>query len=130
MAKKNDDVILQLKKQVNDKKKSIAKAQKFEPVTNLSLELFGQRYNLNVVDKNQLLLLKGTLSAIQSNVETAIVIGGFTIFDWCIDLENKYNLLNVREEQERLKVLESKLHNLLSVDKKVELELATLASQI
>lgn len=130
MAKKNDDVILQLKKQVEDKKKSIAKAQKFEPITNLSLELFGQRYNLNVVDKNQLLLLKGTLFAIQSNVETAIFIGGFTIFDWCTDLENKYNLLNVREEQERLKALESKLHNLLSVDKKVELELASLASQI
>ena len=52
---KNDDRILELKKQVENKKKEIAKKNvKFVPETNLVIEINGIKTNINVLNKKDL----------------------------------------------------------------------------
>ena len=55
---KNDDRILELKKQVEDKKKELAsKKTRFVPITNCILEMDGMTLNLNVLSESALILL-------------------------------------------------------------------------
>jgi hypothetical protein len=126
----NDDKILLLKTKVADKKALIAKAQKFSPITNLSLTLWGQNYNINTLDKDTLLFLAASLKAIQNTTDMNIKLCGFNLNDWIIDLQARYDILNIKEEEKRLKALEEQLHELLSTDKKVELKLEDLANSI
>ena len=45
----NDELILQLKKQIEDKKKALRATEKFTPITNCSIELDGVRQNIQVL---------------------------------------------------------------------------------
>lgn len=135
MATKNDEVILGLKKEIEAKKALLAKNQKFTPVTNCNLEFEGRRYNIHVETKESLLLLIGRLASIKTGAavempDETITIGGFSIDQWIKDMKSKYAILNVTLEEQRLKALEKKLHDLLSTDKKIELEIDDLKSQI
>ncbi|MFB0830237.1 hypothetical protein [Brevibacillus laterosporus] len=42
--------------------------------------------------------------------------------DWIKDLKSKLDIVRRKEEEHKLKVMETKLHQLLSNEKKVELE--------
>lgn len=131
----NDKMILELKKQVESKKKLLKSSERFSPKTNCNLTLHNERYNLNVVDKPTLLLLLAQLQGLNTSVkqvlpDETLEISGFSVDLWIDDIKSKYNVLNRKLENERLNVLEQKLHALLSTDKKVELEIADLKSQI
>lgn len=126
----NDILILKLQRQIADKKKSLANVKRFSPITNMSLELFGQRYNLNVIDTNTILFIKGLLLSIQANVEQTIVVSGFTISDWLSDLDNRYTILNVKTEESKLKTMEDKLSKLLSKEAQAEIEIAKIMSEL
>ena len=63
-------------------------------------------------------------------IDENLVIEGYSITDWIEDLKSKYNILNINTEKERLRKLEDKLHELLSVDTKISIELETLKKQI
>jgi hypothetical protein len=135
MATENDKVILNLKKEIEAKKKLLASEVKFNPITNCSLELDGSRYNLHVANKETLLVLiaklqgmKNALAGVMPN-ET-LTFGGYVVEDWLKDLTAKFQVQNVSREKERLQKLEAKLHELLSVDTKVELEIKDIMSQI
>lgn len=143
MATKNDKVILSLKKEIEAKKKLLAKSSKFTPITNCSLELDGKRTNLHVATKDELLLLIAKLNAYEQSLKSympkvdssfcmadKLTISGYATSEWLSDLSGKYNNLNVSIERDRLQKLEAKLHELLSVDTKVELEIENLKSQI
>lgn len=135
MATKNDKVILDLKKEIEAKKKLLAAEVKFTPVTNCSLELDGIRYNLHVANQETLLMLIAKLSAMKTALATAmpgetLTIGGYPVAVWLEDLTMKFKVQNVSREKERLQKLEAKLHALLSIDTKVELEIEDLKSQI
>lgn len=136
MAKaKNDDVILKLKKEIETKKKLIKSSERFTPVTNCSLVLDGESFNLNVLGKKQIVPLMVKLNAYAKSAEDLGVsddleYSGFKIEDWMVDLKSRWGFINRANEEARLKALELKLHNLLSVDKKVELELAEIAASI
>lgn len=135
MGTKNDKVILSLKKEIEAKKKLLAKTTKFDPVTNCSLQLDGDRINIHVATKDDLLLQIAKLNALKiglgvSAIEEQLFIGGYTIDEWLQDLTARYKYLNISNEKNRLQKLEEKLHNLLSVDTKVELEIEDLKSQI
>lgn len=128
MANNNDQKILELKKQIEDKKKQVGKLQKFTPVTNCSIEVDGTRHNINVLNKEQILLLMVKLNsyAISANdlgVLEDYNLSGYNIMDWITDLKSKLSILGKKEEEAKLKVMESKLDQLLSDDKKVELEI-------
>lgn len=135
MAKKNDDIILKLKKDIEEKKKLIKSAERFTPVTNCSLQLDGERFNLNVLSKDDIIPVMVKLNAYAKSAEELGVTehlkySGFKVADWITDLKARWNIVNRTLEEARLKALETKLHNLLSTDKKVELEIADIAASI
>jgi hypothetical protein len=135
MATENDKVILKLKKEIEAKKASLKGVKKFEPVTNCNLTLDGNRYNIHVADKETLLLLISKIATMEIGLNAVLpnedlTIGGFTSKEWLRDLTEKFANLNISTEEKRLKTLEDKLHNLLSTDTKVGLEIEDLKSQI
>ena len=136
MAKKNsDNAILALKAKIEEKKKLIKKSEKFTPVTNCSLLLNGERFNLNVLGKDSLVFLGSSLQAIKNASlglfpEEDLIISGFTVDQWLTDIKSKFSNITIKLEENKLKALEERLHNLLSTDKKVELELGDIAKMI
>ena len=134
-ANVNDKKIMELKDQIRTKKQNLAGLKRFTPITNCSLELDGVKYNLQVLTKEQVtfLLIKlnaYNLSAKDLSINEDIMISGFPLTDWMSDLKDKLVILSRREEEAKLKALESKLHILLSNDKKVELEIGDIESML
>lgn len=128
MANKNDERILELRKQIKNKKEKLGKVNRFTPITNCSLELDGIRFNLNVLNKEQLLQLlvklnSYLLSAKQLNADTIVNYSGYKLDEWIMDVDSKLNIISKKEEEKELAVLETKLDKMLSDEKQVELEL-------
>jgi hypothetical protein len=129
MANNNDEKILLLKKQIEEKKIKIGKIQKFVPTTNCIFNLDGINYNLNVLNaREQIIPLLVKLnayfkSAVDLELSEQYVISGYKVVDWISDLRQRLEYIGVKEEMLKLKTMEIKLDQLLSDDKKVELEL-------
>lgn len=135
MSKSNDKTILALKKQIAERKAAVKLGEKFFPLSNCMLELNGTRYNLNTLKKEEIVHFLSILSAAaQVATEMKIIddyhISGYHISIWITDLKAKLANLSRQAEMEKLKQLELRLHNLLSVDKKVELEIDEIKQQI
>jgi len=130
---KNDDRILELKKQIEDKKQSLTvKKTRFIPETNCVLDLDGERYNINVLDANSLLTLMLKINFYNLSADSLKVthptISGYTTDLWIGDIRNKMLVLDLKKEESELKQMESKLDKLLSEDKKTELEIDGIAA--
>jgi hypothetical protein len=135
MSNNNDQKILELKKQIAEKKKKIGKSQKFVPITNCSIELDGIRNNIQVLGKEQIISLLVKLNALATSAkELGLLdeykISGFNIMDWITDLKSKLDLISRKDEEQKLKMMEAKLDQLLSNEKKVELEIDEIASML
>ena len=133
MAIKNDDRIIELKKQIETKRKQLSeKTSRFSPETNCILEFKGTTYNLNICSAEMLTLLLVELNMyVMSAADLGItlpVISGYPIEMWMTDIKNKISALSVKQEDSNLKKMEAKLDKLLSDDKKTELELDEIAS--
>jgi len=131
----NDEKILQLKAQIKEKKGKLKGKKRFTPVTNCSLELRGIRYNLNILNKEQLttLLLELNLfkmSAIYLELEDDYIVSGFSVDEWIKDIKAKLEIIKYEEEDRKLKLLENKLHVLLSSEKQVSLAIEEIESMI
>lgn len=133
MAMNNDSRIIELKKQVEDKKKRLTEIKiKFMPETNCILELDGDTYNLNVLSEDMLVTLMirlnmYVLSANDLKIEVPPICG-YSVDSWILDIKNKMFVNNIKREEAELKTLESKLTKMLSDDKKTELELDSIAA--
>ena len=132
---KNDDVILKLKEQIEKQRANIKPLGKFSPTTNCNLELDGQRYNLNTLDKDNLIVLLVRLSAYcQAAKELSLTesynLSGYNVTDWISDLRSKLAIIQVKAEQDKLNKMENRLSVLLSDDKKIELELNEILKSI
>ena len=130
---KNDDRILELKKQVENKKKEIAKKNvKFVPETNLVIEINGIKANINVLnekDLKSLLVILNMYRMSSADLEmNDFEISGYKVDQWMNDVKAKINMKTLKREETELKELESKLDKLLSDDKKTELELDSIAA--
>jgi hypothetical protein len=133
MASGNDAKILGLKKQIEEKKKTIKSTEKFVPITNCSIELDGTRFNIQVLTRDQIVDLMVKLNSYRLSAKDLSVkyfVCGYSVEDWITDLRSRLGNLERKTEERRLKVLEDKLHDLLSTDKKVELEIDEIASSI
>lgn len=128
---KNDEKIIALKKQIEAKKKELNVAARFNPVTNCSLELDGIRHNINVLTKDQLALLMVKLKMYQIAMESleleGLIISGYDVTEWIEDIKVKLDVIKHKDEQTKLKAMESKLDKLLSDEKKTELEIEEIA---
>ena len=131
----NDDKIMLLKSQIADKKKGLKTKKKFSPLTNCSIELDGVRLNLQVLNREGLthLLVKLNsylLSAVDLGLDEEYVISGYVIDQWITDIKLKLEILKYEEEDRKLKLLESKLHVLLSNERQVSLAIEEIESMI
>lgn len=130
---KNDDRIIELKNQIEIKKKELTnKRVKFTPETNCVLELEGTNYNLNVCTEEILTLLMIKLNTYIMSANDLVVsiptMSGYPIDLWISDIKNKLAVTTIKREETNLKRMEAKLDKLLSDDKKTELELDEIAS--
>ena len=98
------------------------------------MELDGQRYNINVLTKDQLahLIVKlSTYSGVADNIGFGnYSIAGFPIQDWITDLKAKFANLDRKMEEQRLANLKKELINELSADTKAEIKLKKIAEEI
>lgn len=129
---KNDDRILELKKQVEDKKKELAsKKTRFVPITNCILEMDGMTLNLNVLSERALILLWIRLNTYRMSATDLglrkFEISGYDLEDWITDVKARLEVIATKREENDLKAMETKLDKLLSEDKKTELELDSIA---
>mgnify|MGYP000857198046 FL=1 len=130
---KNDDRILELKKQIEIKKKAVSvKKIRFIPETNCVLNMDGITINLNVCSDDALVLL---LIRLNSYLMSAVDLGmsdfeisGYSITAWIKDIKSKLEVSSLKKEETDLKKMESKLDKLLSDDKKTELEIDEIAN--
>ena len=130
---KNDDRILELKKQIETKKKSISeKKVRFIPETNCVLNMYGMTINLNVCSDNALLLILIRLNSYLMSAKDLNMadfeISGYSVTAWIKDIKSKLEVSGLKKEESDLKKMESKLDKLLSDDKKTELEIDEIAA--
>lgn len=133
MTNTNDQRILMLKKHIEDKKEKLGRIARFSPTTSLIIDFEGAKLNLNVLVKEQLIVLLVKLHALLNSAEVLgykdkVVISGFSLEDWISDIKGKLDFLSKKDEEKALKLAEAKLTELLSEDKKIELELDAIAS--
>ena len=138
MAKKNDALVGQLLKKVEEKKAQIKKIKNPSFKTNLSLPLDGtnNRINLNVASPE---LLFSILVELETRLDKSQVVAekydlvfdnswrGFTIEDWRDDVVLKIKQSQAQRQVTELRTIEKKLEGLMSEDKRTNLELEKLS---
>ena len=132
---KNDDRILTLKKQIDDKKKELGKQPRFSPITTCMFTLNGgNRVNIHaltsVKDINMALVGFNIYAMSAENLGISpedVLVDGFSVVDWMEDLNAKKSVVEYNAQKAQLTALEKKLDKLLSDDKKTELEIDAIA---
>lgn len=129
---KNDDRILELKKQIEDKRKAISEKKiRFVPETNCILNMDGLTLNLNVLSESALFFLMVRLNSYRMSAADLgldkFEISGYDLNDWITDVKARLEVIATKREENNLKAMETKLDKLLSEDKKTELELDSIA---
>lgn len=127
METTNDKKVLELKEQIKEKKKSLAKV-KFSPTTNCMLPglLGSQVTNINTLDLNGLKLHRAILKNLIQDED--LILGAYKVSEWIGDIEDKIAQLANNKKAKELSDLESKLSNLLSSEAKVTLEINAVES--
>lgn len=132
MAQKNDDRIMQLKKQISVKREELAKrTSRFVPITNCLLDLDKITYNLHVESSEMLLIKLNMISMSAKDLEIDIdnlMISGYSLNDWITDVKSNLEVQKYKKEKNNLNALEKKLDALLSEDKQTELKIDELAA--
>ena len=126
MATKNDERVLQLKQVIDKKKSELKGSKRFTPLTNCVLDLEEQKYNLNVLqlDDLQFLLVKLNMYLMSAkNLGICLEISGNNIEEWITDIKCKIEIFEYKKKEAELKALEVKLDKMLSNEKRTELEL-------
>ncbi len=126
MATKNDERVLQLKQVIDKKKSELKGSKRFTPLTNCVLDLEEQKYNLNVLqlDDLQFLLVKLNMYLMSAkNLGICLEISGYNIEEWITDIKCKIEIFEYKKKEAELKALEVKLDKMLSNEKRTELEL-------
>lgn len=140
--KNNDERILKLQKLAEEKKQAISENSKpVKYLTSKILVLDGITYNLSVINSlEEITLLMSRIGALATGYAmfTAnsdlddekyydnLKISGFHVDDWAEDIKTRLQQLEVKEDKILLAKIEKKLTELLSEEKKKELELDEL----
>lgn len=128
---KNDERVLQLKEVIDKKKTELKSVKRFTPLTNCILDLEGQKYNLNILQLNdlQLLLVRLNMYLISAkDLGINLELAGYNIAEWIVDIKSKIEIFEYKKKESELKALEAKLDKMLSDEKKTELELDEIAA--
>jgi len=94
--------------------------------TNCHIDIDNTVEDIRWLTKDQLIYILVKLNSYAKSakeLEIDFVISGYHITEWITDIKSKLDFVSRKEEENKLKVMESKLHQLLSNEKKVELEI-------
>ena len=132
---KNDDKILDLKAQIEKKKRDIGIVRNFNPSTNCILNIDNVNYNIHTFSKSQIIhmlvkLNSMMMSAKDLGLEDQLEFNGYNISLWIEDLMKLLNITNIRQEQVKLMQMEKRLTEMLSDNKKIELELDEIMKEL
>lgn len=134
MAQKNDDRIMELKKQIEVKRKELAnQTNRFTPVTNCLLVIDKVTYNIHV-DSSELLLIRLNMMAMSAKDLgmdiSKIIISGYSLDSWITDVKNYLEVQKYKKKKKKLDNLEKELTSLLSDDKQTELQIDALEAML
>ena len=140
MVNKNDNRILELKKKIEQERATLKESNsRFQPITSCILEFAGQKYNLNAMSANDLLLLLSLLSVIEQ-VNTKIAeemqfvkpatVNGYLLTEWIIDIRKKLDQVLYREKKAKLDKLEKQLTDLLTGETQTKLKVDNLEDEL
>ena len=126
----NDEKILQLRAAIKVKKDTFKTLIKFTPKTNCIIIMNGQSTNINVLKADELQVLAVRLHGYATSAKelgfTTFNFSGYSVADWLDDTLNKLKQLQLTTEKQELSKMEQRLEELLSADKRTELELDQL----
>ena len=125
---KNDDRIMLLKKQIDEKKVALMAAKSNEPYkTTCVIDLDGNKINIHVLKSDELAMLLVKLNVYRMSAENLgmqlFAISGYDVNMWMDDVKKRIAMLKFKETEKELRAAEDKLNALLSEDKKTELEI-------
>ena len=140
MVNQNDNRILELKKKIEQERATLKESNsRFQPITSCILEFAGQKYNLNAMSANDLLLLLGTLSVMEQ-VTTKVAeemqfikpatVNGYLLAEWIIDIRKKLDQVLYREKKAKLDKLEKQLTDLLTGETQTKLKVDNLEDEL
>ena len=140
MVNKNDNRILELKKKIEQERATLKESNnRFQPITSCILEFAGQKYNLNAMSANDLLLLLSLLSVIeQTSTEIAdemqfvkpATVNGYSLAEWITDIRKKLDQVLYREKKAKLDKLEKQLTDLLTGETQTKLKVDNLEDEL
>lgn len=130
----NDERIIKLKAQIATKRTELnTMPSRVVPITNCLLSLDDRNYNLHV-EASEFLLIKlnmYVMSARDLDIDLDnIIISGYKITDWISDIKDFLAVKKYKAEKKKLDLLEKKLDNLLSEDKRTELEIDNIIGEL
>lgn len=145
-APSEDQVVLELIKQVKDQKAEIASIEKPQWKTNCSFTVtegdLSKATNLHTVsDVSHLLKIAGFLIfRAHAYAEAAVLMGvekppaftwqGYVVDDWTHDLKLRLDKLGVAAKQQKLAILEGRLDKLISPELRRKLELEAIQAEM
>ena len=126
----NDDKILSLKDQIQKKASEISSSKRFSPKTNCMFRFEGISLNLNAAQFDELRTLAVRLQTYKNAADqlgfTDYSVSGFKIEDWISDIMAKISISKIKEEENKLKLMEEKLSNLLSLERRTSIEISEI----
>ena len=137
-VEQNDTKILALKKVIEEKREKINKmATTFAPKTNCLYK----GVNLHVAKRADLLKMLRevlTLQKLDDEIkemdygfnDDEFLIENYTADDWLHDIKSRMDVLSIRNEKDKLAKMEKRLEQLLSNEKKVELEIEAMMNDL
>lgn len=132
MAQMNDERIMQLKGKVEKKRKELSEMQKnVTTQTNCNLIIGRDIIQINVASTPFLLVRLNAYAMSAKDLGMSpddITISGFSLSKWIHDVKGFLAVEEYRKEKRNLDTLEKQLDNLLSADKRTELEIDKIAS--
>lgn len=137
----NDSKVIELMEQIKIRKNELENV-KFTPKTNLILNFEDKVININTLSYDDLKLLACKLVSIHDAEsylissghvpfkEKQMKISGYELRYWIDDICLKMSTIRYREDKKELDKLEKKLEEMLSGDKKIELELKNIEEML
>lgn len=133
MGNQNDTRIMGLKDSIKETKKSI-KSKRFQPITNCLIGIDGITYNIHVCGEDDLKLMLIKLNGYKMSAKDLGMdvpnMQGYSIDDWMQDIRDKIEIIESQNRRNALNKAEKQLDNLLSNDKRTELEIDNIADTL
>lgn len=123
MTKNNDELILELTKEIEKREAEIQDKQHFKPITNCSISLLSNTFNFHVMHVIDLFVLKSLLGNFPESVRKTQKMGMFTIEEYIQDIQGFIDKKETTQLAQELKSKKNRLEELLSADAKKQVEL-------